>query len=107
MDIIKELWYGNVAPFEQCTRGNKQMKELLFLMARNRDELGEGLTRKDPSDSPRAKETLEKFEEALNEMHSIAERDAFSYGHGWGYRGHWRMLRYHCGRVQGRVPRPR
>ena len=80
MDIIKELWYGNVAPFEQCTRGDKQMKELLSLTARNRDELGEGLTGKDPSDSPRAKETLEKFEEALNEMHSIAERDAFSYG---------------------------
>ena len=80
MDIIKELWYGNVAPFEQCTRGDKQMKELLSLMVRNRDELGEGLTRKDPSDSPRVKETLEKFEEALNEMHGIAERDAFSYG---------------------------
>ena len=31
MDIIRELWYGNVAPFEQCTRGNKQMKELLSL----------------------------------------------------------------------------
>ena len=80
MDIIRELWYGNVAPFEQCTRGDKQMKELLSLMARNRDELGEGLTRKDPSDSLRTKETLEKFEEALNEIHSIAERDAFSYG---------------------------
>ena len=26
MDIIKELWYGNVAPFEQSTRGDKQMK---------------------------------------------------------------------------------
>ena len=49
------------------------MKELLSLMARNRDELGEGLTEKQ-------KETLEKFEEALNEMHSIAEQDAFSYG---------------------------
>ena len=73
MDIIRELWYGNVAPFEQSTRGDKQLKELLKLMARNRDELGEGLTEKQ-------KETLEKFEEALNEMHSIAERDAFSYG---------------------------
>ena len=73
MDIIRELWYGNVAPFEQCTRGDKQMKELLSLMVRNRDELGEGLTKKQ-------KETLEKFEEALNEMHSSAERDAFSYG---------------------------
>ena len=73
MKLINELWYGNVSPFEQCTRGDKQMKELLSLMARNRDELGEGLTKKQ-------KETLEKFEEVLNEMHGIAERDAFSYG---------------------------
>ena len=28
MDIIRELWYGNVAPFEQCTRGGKQMKDI-------------------------------------------------------------------------------
>ena len=73
MDIIRELWYGNISPFEQCTRGDKRLKELLPLMARNRDELDEGLTEKQ-------KETLEKFEEALNEMHGIAERDAFSYG---------------------------
>ena len=73
MDIIKELWYGNVSPFEQCTRGDKQMKELLSLMARNRDELEETLTEKQ-------KETLEKFEENMNEMHGIAERNAFSYG---------------------------
>ena len=73
MDIIKELWYGNVAPFEQCTRRDKQLKELLKLVARNKEELDGTLTEKQ-------KETLEKFEEALNEMHGIAERDAFSYG---------------------------
>ena len=73
MDIIKELWYGNVAPFEQCTRGDKQLKELLKLVARNKEELDVSLTDKQ-------KETLEKFEENLNEMHGIAERDAFSYG---------------------------
>ncbi len=27
-----------------------------------------------------SKETLEKFEDCMNEMHSITERDAFSYG---------------------------
>ena len=73
MDIIKELWYGNVAPFEQCTRGDKQLKELLKLVARNKEELDATLTDKQ-------KETLEKFEENMNEMHGIAERDAFSYG---------------------------
>ena len=46
MDIIKELWYGNVAPFEQCTRGDKQLKELLKLVARNKEELDASLTDK-------------------------------------------------------------
>ena len=46
MDIIRELWYGNVAPFEQCTRSNKQLKELLKLVARNKEELDGTLTGK-------------------------------------------------------------
>ena len=73
MKLINELWYGNVSPFEQCTRGDKQLKELLKLMARNKEELDGTLTDKQ-------KEILEKFEENMNEMHGITERDAFSYG---------------------------
>ena len=73
MKITDELWYGNISPFEQCTRSDKRLKELLKLVARNREELDESLTEKQ-------KETLEKFEECMNEMHSITERDAFSYG---------------------------
>ena len=46
MKTIEELWYGNISPFEQCTRGDKRLKELLKLVARNRDELGETLTEK-------------------------------------------------------------
>ena len=79
MDIIKELWYGNISPFEQCTRGDKRLKELLKLVARNREELDGSLTEKQ-------KETLEKFEDCMNEMHSVTERDAFSYGFRLGVR---------------------
>ena len=43
---IDELWYGNVSPFEQCTRGDKRLKELLKLAVRNREELGVTLTDK-------------------------------------------------------------
>ena len=46
MKTLDELWYGNISPFEQCTRGDKRLKELLPLMARNRDELGASLTDK-------------------------------------------------------------
>ena len=73
MKITDELWYGNISPFEQCTRGDKRLKELLNLVARNREELDGTLTEKQ-------KETLEKFDDCMNEMHSITERDAFSYG---------------------------
>ena len=73
MKTIDELWYGNISPFEQCTRGDKRLKELLKLVARNREDLDGTLTEKQ-------KETLEKFEDCMNEMHSITERDAFSYG---------------------------
>ena len=73
MDTINELWYGNISPFEQCTRGDKRLKELLKLVVRNREELDGALTDKQ-------KEKLEKFEDCMNEMHSITERDAFSYG---------------------------
>ena len=67
MKTLDELWYGNVSPFEQCTRGDKRLKELLKLVARNREELDGTLTDKQ-------KETLEKFEECMNEMHSIIKR---------------------------------
>ena len=73
MKTIDELWYGNIAPFEQCTRDDKRLKELLKLVARNREELDGTLTDKQ-------KEILEKFEENINEMHGVAERDAFSHG---------------------------
>ena len=46
MKTIDELWYGNVSPFEQCTRGDKRLKELLKLVARNREELDGTLTDK-------------------------------------------------------------
>ena len=72
MKTIDELWYGNVSPLEQCTRGDKRLKELLKLVARNREDLDGTLTDKQ-------KETLEKFEDCMNEMHSVAERDAFSF----------------------------
>ena len=79
MKILDELWYGNVSPFEQCTRGDKELKELIKLVVRNREELDGTLTDKQ-------KETLERFEDCMNEMHSITEREAFSYGFRLGVR---------------------
>ena len=79
MKITDELWYGNIHPFEQCTYGDKRVKELMKLAARNHEELEKSLTEKQ-------KEILEKLEECLNEMHDYAEQGAFSYGFRLGLR---------------------
>ena len=79
MTLLEDLWYGNIDPHEAILAGSKRYKHLLSLMARNRDELNETLTEKQS-------ETLEKYDEAVNEMHSLAEVEAFSYGFRLGVR---------------------
>lgn len=79
MKILDELWYGNIAPFEQSTSGDKRFAELLKLVNQDREELVRTLMDKQ-------KETLEKYEETVNEMYSVTEREAFSYGFRLGVR---------------------
>ncbi len=79
MKILDELWYGNIVPFEQSASGDKRFAELLKLLNQNREELSGALTDKQ-------NETLEKYEETMNEMYSVSERDAFSYGFRLGVR---------------------
>ena len=79
MKILDELWYGNIAPFEQSMSGDKRFAELLKLVNQNREGLVGTLMDKQ-------KETLEKYEETMNEMYNVTERDAFSYGFRLGAR---------------------
>ena len=46
MKTLNELWYGNISPFEQCNRVDKELKELMKLVVRNREELNGTLTEK-------------------------------------------------------------
>lgn len=73
MKTIDELWYGNISHIEQYTHGDKRLKELLKLAVRNRENPDGTLTDKQ-------KETLERIENCMNKVHSITERDSFSYG---------------------------
>ena len=70
--ILEDLWYGNVHPQEQSTDGNRQIKHLIELMGRNRNDLTSTLTDKQM-------ETLEKYEDCLNEMNGIIEREIFAH----------------------------
>lgn len=71
--VIEELWYGNIDPQVQRVEGNKEIKNLLNLMGKNRDELSGTLTDKQ-------KEILEKYDDCVNEMYCIIERETFAYG---------------------------
>ena len=79
MTLLEDLWYGNINPHEAILTENKQYKHLLSLMGRNRDELSETLTDKQL-------EALEKYDATVNEMHSLAEVEAFSYSFRLGIR---------------------
>ncbi len=79
MTVLEELWYGNINPHETFLNGNCRFKHLLSLMGRNRDNLSDTLTEQQ-------KETLAKYDDAVNEMHSLAEQAAFQYGFSLGVR---------------------
>lgn len=73
MGIIDELWYGNICPRDEVTDGSRYYKKLTALKEQNRDKLNSTLT-------DAQKETLEKYDDNINEMNGIAEREAFAYG---------------------------
>ena len=71
-NILEEFWYGNIDPMEQSTGKSQAVKELLRLMGRNRDRLYDSMTAEQ-------RETLAKYDDCVNEMHSIMEVEIFSY----------------------------
>ena len=79
MTVLEDLWYGNINPHETFLNGNCRFKHLLSLMGNNRDKLSDTLTEQQ-------KELLEKYDEAVNEMHSLAEEAAFHHGFSLGVR---------------------
>ena len=71
-NILEEFWYGNIDPSEQSTGKSQAVKELLRVMGRNRDRLYDSMTAEQ-------RETLAKYDDCVNEMHSIMEVEIFSY----------------------------
>ena len=79
MTTLEDLWYGNINPHETFLNGNCRFKHLLALVGKNRDNLSDTLTEQQ-------KELLEKYDEAVNEMHSLAEQAAFQCGFSLGFK---------------------
>ena len=73
MNIIEELWYGNISPCERDFKKGSKYSELLGYIVRHEEDLKKRLNDEEI-------EILEKFTECTNEMYGIAEREAFGRG---------------------------
>ena len=79
MNIIKELWHGNIVPQEDSRNNSPEMKELMEYMARHHDDLLKSMT-------DGQKEIFEKFDDCWSEYMSLAEAAIFEYAFRLGAR---------------------
>ena len=79
MNILEELWYGNISPCEMDFERGSKYSELLGYIVRHEEDLQKRLNDEE-------KEILEKFTECMGEMYGIEEREAFVRGFTLGAR---------------------
>ena len=79
MNVIKELWHGNIIPQEDSRNYSPEMKALMEYMARHHDDLLKTMT-------DEQKEIFEKFEDCWGEYASYAEEAIFEYAFRLGAR---------------------
>ena len=66
MNVLEELWYGNLEPSEFDASTSKEYKELLHLVGRNEEKLLVTMTAEQ-------KELFSKYSDTLREFQSLAE----------------------------------
>ena len=79
MNIIKELWHGNIVPQDDARNNSPEMKQLMEYMARHHDDLQKSMT-------DEQKEIFEKFDDCWSEYTSLAEEAIFCYAFKLGMR---------------------
>lgn len=79
MNILEELYYGNIVPNEKCAKFDDEVKVLLKLLNRNEEKLTATLTELQ-------KETFEKYKDCNREISEISEREIFLNGFRLGAR---------------------
>ena len=77
MNVINELWHGNIVPQTDSRNNSPEMKELMEYMARHHDDLLKTL-------NDEQKEIFEKFDDCWSEYLSYAEEAIFTYAFSLG-----------------------
>ena len=70
MNILEELWYGNIEPAEYDVSSSKEYKELLQMIRRNEDMLLATMT-------DTQKELFTKYADCVREYQTMAENLLF------------------------------
>ena len=78
-NIIEELYYGNITPYDRDIIKGGTYSHLLHLVTRNEDELMQTLTQAQ-------KETFEKFKDCASELNDANELTTFTIGFKLGMR---------------------
>ena len=73
MNILEDLWFDNISPWEREFKKDSPYAELLALVIRHQEDLLERLNDEE-------KEIFEKFADCTTEMHDLTEREAFVKG---------------------------
>lgn len=73
MDILEDLYYGNLFPHEKCAKLDDEVKELLKLLNRNEEKLVATL-------SNEQKENFEKFRDCNQKILENREWESFIIG---------------------------
>ena len=79
MNVIKELWHGNIVPQEDSQTNTKEMKELISYIARHDEALEKLLTEE-------KKAIFEKYQDCWSEYMSLSEAAIFEYAFKLGAR---------------------
>ena len=73
MNVLDELYYGNISPFERHTDRNPAFRELQGYITQHMETLRKTL-------DADGRQTLEKLDACLSEFESMCEKDAFTEG---------------------------
>lgn len=69
MDILEDLYYGNLLPQEKCAKFDDEMKELIGLLNRNEEKLTATLSDEQKETFENTRTAIGKFLKSANETH--------------------------------------
>lgn len=70
MDILEDLYYGNLFPHEKCSRLDDEVKELLKLLNRNEEKFVATLTEVQKETFENTRTAIVRFLKSVSEKYS-------------------------------------